>query len=68
MSRSRKAPTLQREKIDRWIALAGFMTLAVILLIEGLGLYELLGSSIHFQPPATAWPETIMRLLFGQTR
>jgi hypothetical protein len=68
MSRSRKVPALHHEKIDRWIALAGFVTLAVILLIEGLALYELLGSPMHFQPPATMWPETIIRLLSGQAR
>jgi hypothetical protein len=59
---------MQTEKIDRWIALAGFTTLAVILLVESLALYHLLDGPMHFPPPAMEWPETIMRLLFGQTR
>ena len=44
------------------------MTLAVILLIEGMALFHLLGGPNHFGAPAMVWPETIMRLLFGQDR
>jgi hypothetical protein len=68
MSRSLKMPAAQREKINRWVTLAGFVALAVILLIEGMALYHLHEDSIRFLPPATVWPETIMRLLFGQAR
>jgi hypothetical protein len=59
---------MQTEKIDRWIALAGFTTLAIILLVECVALYHLLDGPMGFRPPAMQWPETIMRLLFGQTR
>jgi hypothetical protein len=66
---SRREPIMQDEKkINRWIALAGFTTLAVVLLIEGMALYHLFDGPMPSRPPAMVWPETIMRLLFGQTR
>jgi hypothetical protein len=63
--RRQTAPT---EKIDHWTAAIGFLTLAVILIIEGLALYHLFHGPMAFRPPEMAWPETIMRLLFGDAR
>jgi hypothetical protein len=59
---------MQSEKIDCWVALAGFTTLAVILSLESVALYHLLDFPMGFRPPAMEWPETIMRLLFGKFR
>jgi hypothetical protein len=66
--RSRREPTIENEKIDRWIVLAGFMALVILLIIEGLALYQLLDLPMRSQPAATQWPETIMRLFFGRSR
>ena len=68
MSRSRRGLTMENEEIDRWIILAGFVTLAVVLIIECAALYLVLDVPAHFRPPEMAWPETIMRLFFGQSR
>jgi hypothetical protein len=55
-------------KIDRWVAAAGFGTLAAILILEGLVVYRLEMESMTFETSVIERSETIMRILFGRTR
>jgi hypothetical protein len=59
---------MQDGKIDRRVATAGFVTLAVILILESLAVYRLNAGSMHVQTPMIELSETIMRILFGKTR
>ena len=68
VSRARRRQALPNEKIDHWTTIVGFMTLAAILIVEGMALYHLLHGPMAFRPPEMAWPATIMRLLFGGAR
>jgi hypothetical protein len=58
---------MQDAKMGRWVATAGFVTLAAILILEGLAIYRLDMGSMHVQAPMVGWSETVMRILFGKT-
>ena len=55
-------------KIDRWVATAGFVSLAAILILVSLAVCRLNIGAMQFQAPVIEWPETIMRILFGKIR
>lgn len=59
---------MQDGKGDHWAATAGFMTVAAIVILEGLAVYRLNIGSMRFQAPMTEWSDATMRTLFGTTR
>jgi hypothetical protein len=57
---------MQRGKINRWVAIVGFATLAVGLALEGIALYETL-TDPGLRHSSIERPEPMTRFLFGRT-